>query len=160
MNKKRSRFSNNIHSENPNKILELYDLYFPGDEAGNRLGSIEAWAKTYVEINQLNKEFSDSLIVTTTDKLKNQLIDFFKVNTETKDLIAPFGTALSLVVAIVTSDCKAALGLPAETWEVLLIVFLFSSILWLIVLLIKLINNKNKRNINNLIKKIKKREDL
>lgn len=138
------------------KILEIKNIDFPGDEKGNQIASLEAHIKAGV--NKLTQEIKDDLVITTTDKLRNQLNEYRDILARKTDWIGPAGMVIAFLATLVASDFKDMLSIDAATWEAFFIFCLLGSILWLIIVLSKLIREKKERDISSLIQKIKKRD--
>ena len=151
---------NEAHSQIPVKIIGVTDVNFPGDEKGNRVATIEANIKLNVEYDQLTKGIINDLILTTSDKLRNQLNEYQKIQVGKLDWVGPLGIVISLIAALVATDFKDTLNIKGDAWEAIFIIALFLSIIWLAIVFYKIFRNRNKRDINYIIQKIKKRENL
>jgi hypothetical protein len=149
-----------IQQEIPGKLLAITNVNFTGDEKGNHVATIEAWIKLHAEYDQLNREVINDIIVTTTDKLKNQLNEYQEILSGKLDWIGPLGIVISLVAALVASDFKDSLYIKADAWQGIFIVAIILSTIWLAFVFYKIFKHRNKRNINYIVQKIKKREDL
>jgi hypothetical protein len=158
MVKKHSPQTLEVQSSIHGFIMGVTDVNFPGDEEGNRVASIEATLKA--ELNQFTQGISKDFIVTTTDKLKNQLNDYQKFQVGKFEWLGPLGILVTLIAALVATDFRDFLNIKGIFWETLFIFALLSSLIWLLYLIFKIIRHREQRDLNNLIQKIKKREDL
>lgn len=138
------------------KILEIKNIDFPGDEKGNQIASLEA--QIQASVNELTQEIRDDLVITTTDKLRNQLNEYQNILAGKTDWIAPAGMAIAFLATLVASDFKDMLSIDAATWEAFFIFCFLGSMLWFIIMLSKLIRERKERDISSLIQKIKKRD--
>jgi hypothetical protein len=145
-----------VQSIASNKILEIKDVDFPGDEKGNQIASLEAYIKA--SVNELTQEMRDDLVITTTDKLRNQLNEYQNILAGKTDWMGPAGMLIAFLPTLVAADFKDALSIKAATWEAIFILGFLGSIIWLIIVFFKVIGNRKKRNISSLIQIIKKRE--
>jgi hypothetical protein len=158
MVKKHSPQTLEVQSSIHGFVMGVTDVNFPGDEEGNRVASIEATLKA--EYDQLTQGLIKDIIVTTTDKLKNQLNDYQKFQVGKFEWVGPLGILVTLIAALVATDFKDFLNIEGVFWETLFIILLLSSLVWLSYLIYKIIRHRKQRDLNYLLQKIKKREDL
>ena len=104
-----------------------------------------------VSVGRVTLNVSQSVVVTTEDKLKICLNDHVKKIEQGKEWLAPFSLLSSLVLSLVTADFKQAV-LSAETWHALFIIASVLSVIWL---LITLRNAFSSRSIDFVIDDIK-----
>ena len=83
-----------------------------------------------VSVERVSLNLSQSVIVTTEDKLRLKLQAHLSNTEKTKDWIAPFSLLLSLSLALLSADFKD-LVFPAATWRAFFIFAAIISGLWL-----------------------------
>lgn len=105
-------------------------------------------------IENRRENIKTDLITITQDKLENILIKHLdKLLLKTK-WITPLSLALSILATILTSTFKDSFGLSKDIWAAIFYLLFISSIIWLIILVIKLIRNIKSTSIESLIKAI------
>jgi phosphoglycerol transferase MdoB-like AlkP superfamily enzyme len=83
-----------------------------------------------VSVERVSLNLSQSVIVTTEDKLRLKLQAHLSTAEKTKDWIAPFSLLVSLSLALLSADFKDFL-FSAATWKALFIIAAVLSLGWL-----------------------------
>lgn len=104
-----------------------------------------------VSVERVSLNLSQSVIVTTEDKLRLRLHAYISLTEKTKEWIAPCSLLISLLLALISADFKDFL-LPSATWKAIFIISAILSLLWLLLSLRKAFNS---RSIDTLIEEIK-----
>lgn len=102
-------------------------------------------------IDKVHLNISQSLVITTEDKLLLCLQAHIEEVERSQDWIAPFTLLLSLLLAFITTDFKDFV-LPKETWNAVFLIILMSSLVWLVN---ALKSASKKPRLDSLLKNIK-----
>jgi len=86
--------------------------------------------KDFIEL-EIFANLNQDVIVTTEDKLKLTLTNYYKKVGKKNDWLAPFGILLTILTIFLTSTFKEFI-FPAHTWQAIFILLFIISILWLI----------------------------
>jgi len=102
----------------------------------------------------IHTNLKQDIFFTTKDKLLLMLRSFQDA-IEHKQQIATYGSlALTLIITLVTSETKDALGLSADVWKAVFIVALIFSVILTIRSIYQVHTTKKDRDINNICQKI------
>ena len=104
-----------------------------------------------VSVDRVILNVSQSVIVTTEDKLKLALQSHMSEVDGNKDWIAPLSLSIALIMTLVTADFKDLI-LTKDTWRAIFIISSFLSFGWLLFALKKAFKRKS---LESLIKEIK-----
>ena len=121
----------------------------PDNPEGGQIYTAMA-AELETKIIQVNKNTNQKLIVVTQDKtllcLKRNLAKLGK-----KEWVAPLSTVTTLLIALITSNFKEALGLGPAEWRAIFIVSAFITTGWLAHCIRKALH---ARNFNDVVRDI------
>lgn len=106
-------------------------------------------------VSQVCSNVKSDLIEITEDKLENVLLKHLKNLRIIDSWLAPFTLFLTVLLTILTTEFKTALGVTKETWNAVFLILLFGSLIWLIVCVVKIIKTYDKATTNHIIKQIK-----
>ena len=104
-----------------------------------------------VSVERVSLNLSQSVIVTTEDKLRLRLQAHLSAAEKTKDWIAPFFLLVSLSLALLSADFKDLL-FSASTWKAFFIIAAILSAVWLAFTLRQAFHS---RSLDSLIEEIK-----
>lgn len=110
-------------------------------------------------VSQVCSNVKSDLIEITEDKLENVLLKHLKNLRIISSWVTPLTIFLSVLLAILTTDFKDALGLTKEVWNAVFVILLFGSLGWFIVCLVRIIKSWNKATTDHIIKLIKDAEE-
>ena len=106
-------------------------------------------------VSQVCSNVKSDLIEITEDKLENVLLKHLKNLRIIDSWLTPFTLFLTVLLAILTTEFKAAFGFTKEVWNAVFLVLLAGSFIWLIICLFKIFKTYNKATIDHIIKQIK-----
>ena len=107
----------------------------------------------------IHTNLKQDIFFTTKDKLLLMLRSFQDA-IEYKQQIATYGSiALTLLITLVTSETKDALGLSADVWKAVFVVAFITSIIFTIRSIYQVITTSKDRDINNICQKIMSGDD-
>ena len=121
------------------------------DEITNIAPDSDLMVEQLVSVERVSLNVSQSLILTTEDKLKICLNSHVKKIEKSKEWVAPFSLLSALLLSLITADFKQALLSP-ETWRALFIIAALLSGVWL---LFSLRNSFQSRSIDTVIDEIR-----
>jgi uncharacterized membrane protein YqjE len=105
-----------------------------------------------VNVSEVHLNVSQEVIITTEDKLKLCLSQYLEKMEVKNSWIAPLGVLLTIIVTIITSTFKE-IGLSADTWKAIFIVFGIICSGWLISAIMK---STSTMTVEDIIKELKK----
>jgi protein-S-isoprenylcysteine O-methyltransferase Ste14 len=105
-----------------------------------------------IKIDKVYNNLSQEVIITTTEKLKNVLLEHLKYLERRKDWIAPASLTMTLITVFATTDFKKQF-FSADSWCGFFMFCLFCVIIWLIITIIHAVNAKSTDDIIEAIKK-------
>lgn len=85
----------------------------------------------YITVSQWHINATQEGIITTEDKVRLCLNEHLRHMEKKQAWIAPLGILLTIVLTLITTDFKGALGLDASTWRALFIVAAILCAFWL-----------------------------
>jgi len=104
-----------------------------------------------VSVDRISLNMSQSVIVTTEDKIRLCLELYLKNINKRRDFIAPLSLLIAIVATLVTANFQDFF-LDAATWKAMFVITGLVSIVWLIRSIMSL---KDKTSIDDLIENIK-----
>lgn len=111
----------------------------------------------------VDKRYSNlksDIVEITHDKLENVLLKFYQKHLLRTIWFNPLSLLVGVALTLTTADFKTnALGIEGTTWKAIFIIALISSLIWLVVSLIRLAANWNETSLDYLISKIKNARD-
>lgn len=143
----RSSTLNSFLSEPSQDERELLELELQAPDIQPDVVSQSSFLNTLTgdldaRVIRINKNTDQSLIIVTQDKvllcLKRNLAKIGK-----KEWIAPLSTVSTILISLITSDFRAALGLSPAEWKAMFIVSGFLATGWLAVAVRKALNSRN-----------------
>ena len=89
----------------------------PAPTSGEKFGVKFNVSQDIFDESVIYKNVRQEFVVTTSDKLKLNLIEYQKAIGARKDWLTPFGVFLSLLLTITTAEFKDTLNIGKETWK-------------------------------------------
>lgn len=104
----------------------------------------------------VNKNLSQEIIVTNTDKVTILLNDHHKIVKKKTEWLNPLGIFISVLTALLTSKFdEPKFGVSPELWKSLFIIACLISFIWSVYLIVIAICYRNRGTVGEFIKKLK-----
>ncbi len=124
-----------------------------GEEKGEQS---DLMIQRLVSVERVSLNVSQSVVVTTEDKLRLCLQAYLSEAEKGKEWIAPLSLLIALLLALVSADFHDAL-LPAATWHAIFVISAALSLLWLLLALRRAFRTQS---IDALIEEIQANESI
>jgi hypothetical protein len=109
----------------------------------------------HVRVTKIHGDLSQQIVQMTVDKLRLTLLEHSQALVRSREWATPLGILIAIVLTLVTSKFRDALGMSADSWKAVFVIGAAGTVLWLFR---AFFNWLKKPTLDQLLEKLKKPE--